>query len=95
MILGISYYDVYYGIEIQNDMINVTTGQYPFDLNQKFFNAGVKLIATDFVFNRSFTHSDKLITHVIFKEIISGKRKMISILQVLESIKQGRTKFSL
>lgn len=95
-VLGISYYDPYSGIEIEGEHINVTTGHYPFIEGQKLLNKKTKLIVQEFVYLKTPPHTPcKYVTDVIFKEIISGNIKTIPILQVLKSLKEGRTKFSL
>lgn len=95
MILNISYYDVYSGIEIEGESINVRDGLYPFIDGQKFLNKGTKLIVEKFVFDYSKSFKNHFITHVVFKDIKSGTTKTIKILDVLKSIHEGRTKFSL
>ncbi len=93
MILDISYYDPYHGIEIEGNGINVETGHYPFDLQQKFMRGQMKFRAVEFKFAPV---KEKIVTDVTFETIREPKERFnIPILRVLESIKQGRTKFSL
>jgi hypothetical protein len=97
LILDISYYDVYDGIIIIHDCIDVTAGHYPFDMNQKFRRGKEKFKVVDIIW---LPHKDRLINRFVFETIPDDinedpKRFDISAVQVLESIKQGRTKFSL
>lgn len=100
-ILGISYYDPYHGIIITENCIDVTHGHWPFDMNQKFVREGKKFRVTGINW---LPHKDKLIEKFIFdyigkdengKEILTGESFRVNSVKVLESIKQGRTKFSL
>ena len=97
MILGISYYDVYNGIIIIHNCIDVTAGHYPFDIGQKFKRGKEKFKAVDIIW---LPHKDKLIDRFMFETIPTDinedpKRFDIQSVQVLKSIKEGRTKFSL
>ena len=97
MILNISYYNVYNGIITIHNCIDVTAGHYPFDMQQKFKRGKEKFKVVDIVW---LPHKDKLIDRFIFEYIPDDineepKRFDINAIQVLESIKQGRTKFSL
>lgn len=100
-VLGISYYDPYSGIIITNDCIDVTHGHWPFDMNQKFSRGIKKFRVTGIDWE---PHKDKLIKRFIFdyvdkdengEEFKTGESFRIDAIQVLKSLKEGRTKFSL
>lgn len=100
-ILNISYYDSYSGIIITDDCIDVTHGDWPFDMNQKFSRGIKKFRVTGIEWGPS---KDKLIKKFIFdyiekdekgEEFKTGESFRIDAVQVLKSLKEGRTKFSL
>lgn len=96
-ILGISFYNVYSGIIITEDCIDVTHGHYPFDMGQKFKRGKERFKVIDIEWE---PHKDKLIKRFVFEGIpedINETPKQFSIasVQVLKSIHEGRTKFSL
>lgn len=100
-ILGISYYDPYHGIIISENCIDVTHGDWPFDMNQKFARGIRKFRVTGLTW---LPHKDKLIEKFIFdyiekdengEEFKTGESFRVESTQVLKSLKEGRTKFSL
>lgn len=96
-ILGIDYYDPYHGIIITNDCIDVTHGHYPFDMQQKFKRGKEKFKVIDIIWQPC---KEKLIQRFVFETIPddineSSKQFDIAAVQVLKSLKEGRTKFSL
>ena len=96
-ILGISYYDVYYGIEIVEEVgINVTTGLYPFVEDQKFVRGTLRFKVVEFKYapERDILYNEKIVTSVVFETLKEPVEQFtIPILKVMESIKEGRTKF--
>lgn len=94
----ISHFDIYNGIEIDPIGINVSKGDFPFPEGQKFLRGTKKFKAVEFDFEhgRWVLDNEKIITHVTFETIQHPvERFKVPIPQVLDSIKQGRTKFSL
>ena len=101
IILGISNYDVYSGIIITENCIDVTHGDWPFDLHQKFTREYKGFRVTGIEWE---PHKDKLIKKFIIDfiandselgEVYTGETKKVDSVQFLKSIHEGRTKFSL
>jgi hypothetical protein len=87
----IDKYDPYYKIIIQDEGINVTHGDYPCDLNQRFKRLdGVIIQLKDWEW---YPTQEKVISGVVMVELATGKKGIASILYFLESLKNGRLKF--
>lgn len=94
-----SHFNIYSGIELEPELgINVIKGHYPFIDGQKFSRGKMKFKVAEFVYSegRGVLFNEKIITDVVFETLSTpSERFKIPIIQVLESIKHSRTKFSL
>lgn len=87
-------FDIEYGLEWHDDMLDVTHGHYPFDAMQCFKNQQNEILrAESFVFH---PHELNIIESVVFVYIRNERKKhVVPIKYVIEKIKSKELKFTL